>query len=327
MILRSMVTHMTHKPLCNLYIASCTRDGGIWQYQKIHSSWKPVSFTPVDRPMYMTISGNQMYVLLRAPFDSQESGLIAYDIAQDGSLQNPSSIQSTHGEVACHLCARDNTVYVVNYISGSVIKMPDRVVVHTGQSIHPTRQESPHTHYVQFTPDGLYLTVTDLGTDKIYLYDRELALHATVQIPAGHGPRHLTFHEDGHHAFCVNELASTVSLLLYENGKMQVLDTVQTLPDGYTGESASAAIRCVGNTVYTSNRGHDSISVLDFRNEKLHLQKNIPTYGKGPRDFCVIDDQIFATNELDNTVSVVSTINDSLVEQYHIDVPICIVAV
>ena len=315
---------MTHKPLCNLYIASCTKDGGIWQYQQKLSSWEPVSFTPVDRPMYMTISDRKMYVLLRAPFDSHESGLITYDIAPDGSLQNPSSVQSTHGEVACHLCADENTVYAVNYISGSVIKMPDKLVVHTGSSIHPNRQTSPHTHYVNFTPDGKYLTVTDLGTDQIYLYDKELSLQSVVSLPLGHGPRHLAFHEDGHHVFCVNELGSTVSLLLYENGGMIVLDTVQTLPAEYTGESTSAAVRCIGNTVYTSNRGHDSISVLDFTDGRLILRKTIPTYGKSPRDFYVMEDQIIATNEADNTVSIVSSVTGSLLEQFSLPSPICV---
>jgi len=274
--------------------------------------------------MYMIISDRKMYVLLRAPFDSHESGLITYDIAPDGSLQNPSSVQSTHGEVACHLCADENTVYAVNYISGSVIKMPDTLVVHTGSSMHPHRQTSPHTHYVNFTPDGKYLTVTDLGTDQIYLYDRELSLQSAVRLPAGHGPRHLTFHEDGCHAFCVNELTSTVSLLLYENGKLQLLETVQTLPDGYTGESTSAAIRCDGNTVYTSNRGHDSVSVLDFAGEHLHFRTTIPTYGSGPRDFIIEDGSIFAANEKDNTVSIVSVTTHSLLAQFPIPSPVCV---
>jgi len=317
---------MTHKPLCNLYIASCTKDGGIWQYRQKLSSWEPVSFTPVDRPMYMTISDRKMYVLLRAPFDSHESGLITYAIAPDGSLQNPSSVQSTHGEVACHLCADENTVYAVNYISGSVIRMPDKLVVHTGSSIHPSRQTSPHTHYVNFTPDGRYLTVTDLGTDQICLYDRELSLQSAVHLPAGHGPRHLTFHEDGCHAFCVNELTSTVSLLLYENGKMQLLDTVQILPDGYTGESTSAAIRCDGNTVYTSNRGHDSVSVLDFEKGHLRLRTTIPTYGKCPRDFCIFDHKIIAANENDNTVCIISAITGDLLAQFPVSSPICVLA-
>ena len=319
-----MVIPMTHKPLFNLYIASCTKDGGIWQYQRELSSWERVSFTPMDRPMYMAISNRKMYVLLRAPFDTPESGIISYDIAADGSLQNPSPIQSTAGEVACHLFADGNVVYAVNYISGSVIRMPDKLVVHTGSSMHITRQTSPHTHYVGLTPDEKYLAVTDLGTDQIYLYDKDLSLQSVVTLPAGHGPRHLAFHEDGHHVFCVNELESTVSLLLYENGGMEVLDTVQTLPDGYTGENTSAAIRCIGNTVYTSNRGHDSISVLDFTDGRLVLRKTIPTYGKSPRDFYVIENQIIATNEADNTVSIISSVNGSLLEQFSLPSPICV---
>jgi len=317
---------MTHKPPYSLYIASCAPDGGIRQYWMDNDRLEPGAFTPMDRPMYMIISERRMYVLLRSPFGTQESGLISYDIVPDGSLRNPSRIQSTQGEVACHLCTDENCVYAVNYLSGSVIRMPDRRVVHTGNSIHPTRQSGPHTHYVNFTPDQKYLLVTDLGTDQIYLYDKELSLCSRTAIPAGHGPRHLAFHEDGCHVFCVNELKSTVSLLKYTDGRLLLTDTVSTLPDGYTGDSTSAAIRCVGNTVYTSNRGHDSISVLDFSGDHLRLRTTIPTFGKGPRDFIIVGDRILAANERDHTVSVISLSEHRLISQMQIQFPVCIVS-
>jgi len=317
---------MTHKPPYSLYIASCAPDGGIRQYWMDNNRLEPGAFTPMDRPMYMIISGRRMYVLLRSPFGTQESGLISYDIVPDGSLRNPSRIQSTQGEVACHLCTDGNSVYAVNYLSGSVIRMPDRRVVHTGNSIHPARQAGPHTHYVNSTPDQKYLLVTDLGTDQIYLYDKELSPRSHTAVPAGHGPRHLAFHEDGCHVFCVNELKSTVSLLKYTDGRLLLTDTVSTLPEGYTGESTSAAIRCVGNTVYTSNRGHDSISVLDFTGDHLRLRTTIPTFGQGPRDFIIMGDRILAANEKEHTVSVISLSEHRLISQTQIQFPVCIVS-
>jgi len=310
----------------SFYFASCTPDGGIWQYRRNRSQWEPVGFTPMDRPMYMIISERKMYVLLLSPFDNGESGLISYDIAADGSLQTPSPIQSTHGEEACYLCADGKTIYAVNYTSGSVIRMPDLLVSHTGNSIHPDRQTEPHTHYVNFTPDGKYLLVTDLGNDHIYVYDKNLSLHSRLAIPVGHGPRHLAFHEDGRHIFCVNELASTVSLLQYTDGTLSLLDTAETLPQNYTGESTSAAVRCIGNTVYTSNRGHDSVSVLDFTGNRLHLRKTIPTYGRSPRDFIVYDGHILAANQNEDMVTVVSVENSCLTAQIAIKSPLCIAA-
>jgi 6-phosphogluconolactonase len=114
--------------------------------------------------------------------------------------------------------------------------------------------------------------VTDLGVDKIFIYHKDLTLASTVNIPSGHGPRHLAFHEDGTHIFCANELESTISLLNYKNGVMELVDTVSVLPEDFNGQSTVAAIRCVGNTVYVSNRGHDSISVLNFFRGKPHCE-------------------------------------------------------
>ena len=320
------VTPMTHRAPFDLYIASCEKDGGVYQYRI--AEWeepKLIGFTPMDRPMYMTIANGKMYVLLRAPFENAESGLIAYDIGTDGHLQAPGAILSTKGEVACHLTADGEDLYAVNYISGSVIKMPDRLVTHSGKSIHAERQASPHTHFVSLTPDGQYLCVTDLGVDQIFIYHKDMTLAASVHIPAGHGPRHLAFHEDGTHVFCANELASTVSLLEYTGGTLTLIDTVPLLPENFNGESTAAAIRCVGNTVYVSNRGHDSISVLEFSKGHLELKKTIPTQGQSPRDFLICHDCIIAANERSHAVTLISLDEERLVGKIDIRSPLCVV--
>ena len=316
---------MTRKAPFDLYIASCEKDGGIYQY-RIFEREKPklIGFTPMDRPMYMTMANGKMYTLLRAPSPNAESGLIAYDIGPDGRLRNPSKTLSTQGEVACHLTVDGEDVYAVNYISGSVIKMPDRLVTHTGKGIHPLRQAAPHTHFISPTPDGAYLFVTDLGVDKIFVYRKDLTLLSTVCIPSGHGPRHLAFHEDGAHVFCANELASTVSLLEYKSGTLSLIDTVSVLPEEFHGENTVAAIRCVGNRVYVSNRGHDSVSVLDFSDGCLKFHKTIPTHGQSPRDFMIYDNLLIATNERSHAVTLISLENESTVGKIEVKSPVCL---
>lgn len=308
----------------NLYIASCVKDGGILHCRMTGDTLAPVNFTPLDRPMHMIISDGKMHILLRAPFETGESGLITFDIAKDGTLVNPSPVISTMGEVACHLTADGGDVYAVNYISGSIFKTPDRLAVHEGSSVHPTRQTSPHTHFVSLTPDGKYLFVTDLGLDRIFVYRKDLSVRSTVAMPAGHGPRHLAFHADGRHVFCANELASTVSLLEYRDGELTLVDTVNALPEDFTGISTVAAIRCVGDRVYVSNRGHDSVSVLDFSGTSLTLRETIPTYGKGPRDFMLADDRIIAANEAGDAVCVVSMADGELVAKLDVPSPVCV---
>lgn len=316
---------MTPKALCNLYIASCDPQGGIYHY-RLSDGVSPVKigFTPMDRPMYMTITDGKMYVLLRAPFENGKSGLAICNLDDEGKLSEPIEIVPTRGEVACHLAVEGKSVYAVNYISGSVIQIPDRLVIHNGSSIHPTRQNSAHTHFVAVTPDQKFLCVTDLGMDRIFLYQKDLTLLDAVKIPSGHGPRHLAFHESGQYLFCANELASTVSVLTYMDGTMRLQDTVSVLPDDFHGESTVAAIRCVGDTVYVSNRGHDSVSVLEFADGCLTLKRHKSTHGESPRDFWISGDLLIAANELSDGVALISLSKGCVLGKIDVKRPVCV---
>jgi 6-phosphogluconolactonase (cycloisomerase 2 family) len=96
------------------------------------------------------------------------------------------------------------------------------------------------------------------------------------------------------------------------------------LPKDFHGKSTTAAIRCVGNTVYVSNRGHDSISVLYFSNGHLALNKTISTYGASPRDFLIYHDLIISANERSDEVTLVFTDKKHLVKKIAIKSPVCV---
>jgi len=286
---------------------------------------KERSFIPLDRPMYMVESQGKLYVLLRDPSRNNESGLTVLDMDATGALSKPSEILSTKGAVAAHLTIADGVVYCVNYISGSVTKMPDSVVTHSGKGYTLPRQEGPHTHFVCESPDSRYLFVTDLGLDKVIVYTKDLVKVSEVDIPKGHGPRHLALHNNGKTVFCANELRSTVSVLEYENGQLSLQNTVSVLPSDCTVESTTAAIRCVNDMVYVSNRGHDSISILRYSCGKLVLERTIPTYGKEPRDFWVEDDLVIVANQYSDNVSFISLEDGSLITKIYVKSPLCVI--
>lgn len=318
---------MTPKQHCNVYIASCETDGGIYHYRYTPTgSLTFLDFTPLDRPMYMTVCDSKLFVLLRSAFEDNLSGLISFDIEKDGSLTNPSPIISTKGEVACHLTVKENNVYCVNYISGSVSKPPDKTVTHYGKGINPQRQSSPHTHFVGFTPDNKYLCVTDLGLDSIFMYDKDLNLINQYKVPVGHGARHLVFSDDGNYCFVANELKSTVSAFEYSDGHLKLISTQSCLPKNFKGISTASAIRYHNGLIYVSNRGHDSISQLSFDGSKIKLLQTIDCHGKTPRDFIFIGNHIFCANQDSNNVSVLTHSDNVFVlkEQIIIKTPICI---
>ena len=131
-----------------IYILSCVKDGGIYRYTlNQRGELEFVDKVVLDSPMYAVTGSQKMYVLLRQPFETDdESGLVSFSL-KDGKLNDKSDIISTKGVVCCHLCENDGEVYAANYISGSIIKMPDRLVLHKGNSVNKERQSSPHAHF------------------------------------------------------------------------------------------------------------------------------------------------------------------------------------
>jgi len=270
----------------------------------------------------------KLYVVLRAPFENGESGVVVYDLDENGTPVNPTPVQSTKGIVACHILADHGDIYCANYLSGSVIKLPGQVVQHQGKGPHPTRQDGPHVHFVGLTPEGKYICATDLGLDTVFLYNQDMALHAQAKVPAGHGVRHLVFSPDGRWMFTANELQSTVSVFAYKDGALELVDTCSAIPDGFVGQTTAAAIRYKDGYIYLSNRGHDSVSKLSFDGKKLHLLETIPCGGQSPRDFAFAGDWMLCTNQDSNTVTVLDGKKQfAVLETIPLPEPICVCVV
>ena len=288
----------------HIYILSCEKTGGIYHYLFQEGKFEFVNKTPLDRPMYAIIRDNKMYVLLREIDEvTHFGGIMSFDIDDSGNLINATETVSTNGVVPCHLEVTEKGQYVVNYLSGNIVKIGEKTVSHNGSGVHPTRQEAPHTHYVCFSPDKKYILCTDLGLDKIFVYDDNLNETFSVKLPAGSGPRHLCFSEDGKHLYCVNELSNDVSVFEWSDGKPVLKGTYFAIPD-FKGQSTAAAIRIKGEYLYISNRGAETISRFKIFDDKLELLENTYCGGDGPRDFNIIENYIICTNENSSSVTV-----------------------
>ncbi len=285
-------------------VADCHPEGGIYRYLMSNGKTRLVGKLSIAEPMYMQIENEKLYIIIKAIDGAEESGLITYDICGN-EFVNPSEIISTKGMVACHLWVSDSEVYCANYVSGSVIKMPDRLVELEGAGPNLPRQDKPHMHYITKTFDG-YILAVDLGTDSIITYDTDMNELWRSNVPAGHGARHLVFSKDNRYVYCINELAATVSVFGYDKGKLDLKGTYESLPRDFDGKNTAAAIRISqdGKYLYVSNRGHDSITVFEIAGEELILRSITPCGGKSPRDFNVFNGQIICTNEESGNVTV-----------------------
>ena len=306
-----------------LYVASQDEHGSILRMTlDERGQLALVDQTPSERTAYLCRDGRKLYALLREPFQMQ-SGVSAYDILPDGALKACGPAEPVHGTISAHLGAKDGTVYVVNYLSGSTIRMPDRLLAHNGSSVHPDRQTCSHPHCVIPTPDGKYLCICDLGTDCLYICTMDLELVSQVHTPAGSGPRHAVFSPDGKYAYCSNELNSTVSVFAYGEGQLELLHSLSTLPEGCAALNSASAIRISekGDRLYVSNRGHNSVCVYEVSGADIKPLCWIPSGGDSPREMTVVGDWILCGNEGSHDICVLPRNGDEKTQ------PVCRFAV
>ena len=161
------------------------------------------------------------------------------------------------------------------------------------------RQEAPHPHMILPSPYDQTIIVPDLGSDRIYTYqiDRKGKLTPMANqygsSPPGGGPRHFAFHPSQKFGYVLNELNASVTAFQYdsEKGLTSVIATENGLPTDFKDFNKSADIHLTpdGKFLYTSNRGHNSISVFkpDSETGAPHFQGTFPVEGNWPRAFAV----------------------------------------
>ena len=256
----------------------------------------------------------------------KDGAVAAFKIRPDGSLEFLNRLLSK-GISTCYVIAAPGGkyLYTASYFTSNIsefslnedgsLKALERVLTFSGKSVD-VRQECPHPHFVNFTPDRLKLTVVDLGLDEVKLFDfdpvKGLLNVNSPEIfkvePAGSGPRHLVFNKNGNTAYLVNEIGNTVSVLGFDGKTFRCRQLISTLPEDCTCYSKTAAIRLAENEkfLYVSNRGYDSIAVFDVQFDGLlKLNSIVHSEGEGPRDINFLPGNKYfaAANEIGNNTA------------------------
>lgn len=276
---------------------------------------EPRTAFEIGRPGFLAIhaNGEILYAVGRESSDGAPPRGFAAAFAIDraaGSLQELNNA-STAGRGAAHVTVNQagTALVAVNYGDGNTVSLtlePDgrlgalvSDIAHEGSSVNPQRQSEPHPHSANFTPDGRFVIVPDLGTDELVAYaiDEQTARlekrpDPQVRMEPGSGPRHMTFHSNGRWAYVINELASTVTVLNYDTatGALVPQQTVSTLSEAYEGPANTTAEVLVhpnGRFLYGSNRGSNTIAVfeVDQTSGRLAPVERVSTGGDWPRNF------------------------------------------
>ncbi len=292
----------------------------------------------IGRPGFLALHprGDILYAVAREREEGSqfEGEAVAFAIDLETGGLSELNRASTFGRGASHVAVNTaaTVLAAVNYGDGNTVTValepdgrlgePVADMPHSGSSVHPTRQGEPHPHSANFTPDGLFVIVPDLGTDELVKYavnsqtaQLERMPDPQVRMEPGSGPRHMTFHANGRWAYVINELASTLAVMHYEaeTGLLELVQTINTLPDGYEGPpntTAEVLVHPNGRFLYGSNRGSNTIAVfaIDPDDGQLEVVERVPTGGDWPRNFRLSPDGRFllAANQRSDTVNVFS---------------------
>src|SRR5208283_2761362 len=237
----------------------------------------------------------------------------------------------TRGADPCYVTVDRSGKYVLvaNYTGGSVTVFPilkdgslgeaSAFVQHSGHGPNPQRQEGPHAHSIDLSPDNRFAMVDDLGLDEVLVYKFDSAKGTLTpndppfaKVDPGTGPRHFVLGPDGKFAYVVGEMGHTVTVFSYDSaaGKLQTLQTVTTLPKDFTGRNDDAEVRVhpSGKFLYASNRGDDSIAIYAIDKSKGTLKQvaSVHTGGKEPRNFEIdpTGTLLFAENQKSDSIVV-----------------------
>ena len=285
------------------------------------------SFLAVDPTLHYLFAANAI-----GDYNGTKSGSVSsFAIDRRSGKLTALSTVASRGPGPCYVTVDKGGkhVLVANYTGGSVAVLPVKAdgklseasdfIQHHGSSVDPTRQGEPHAHSVVLSADNRFAVVNDLGLDKllVYRFGPEKGTLKPNDPPAGSvkpgsGPRHFAFHPNGRFAYAINEMGNTITAFDWNGdlGTFHELQTVPTLPQGFTGENTTAeiAVHPSGRFLYGSNRGHDSIVVfaIDPAEGTLRFVEDVSTLGKEPRNFALdpTGTYLFAANQNSNTVVV-----------------------
>lgn len=211
----------------------------------------------------------------------------------------------TGGRNPVHLCLScdERHLLVANYATGSLACFgvdSDGLLGERTSLIHFTGTPGPrardqhgsHPHQVVNWPGTNLFLVPDKGLDRLHVVRladngvlHEVSSHAA---PPGAGPRHLAVDLQRQSIWLVHELSSEVARLVFDPtmGVLTSTSPLSVLPPDFGGENSAAgiALHPHGQTLYVSNRGHDSVCVLQISADgEASAHRWLPSLGKTPR--------------------------------------------
>ena len=245
------------------------------------------------------------------------------------------------------MSADSGYLFIANYPNGSVavVRLDGKGIPETITDTILYVKEKPdasHAHMILHDPAGNRVFMTDLGLDRVVVYNFDIKTGKLTQIengiaslPKGSGPRHFVFNSDGSMLYVINELGSTLTVFkVDENHGLTPVQTLTTLSEGFSGNSYCADIHIGkdGKFLYGSNRGENSIVTFKIGNDGLlTLAGHTACGGNWPRNF-ILDPSgrnLLVGNQKSDTIAVfrisrTTGLPEEPPKQYAVKAPACL---
>lgn len=309
-----------------LYAGSYTQETskGIyaWRFDDAKGSLTPIGLVAeAEQPAHIWISPNGRFLysvnwlpqgMVSAYAINARTGALTLlnKVSAKGALPNQVMLDPS-GKIAV----------IVNYDTGNVVAyhvLPDGRLSeafwsdqHSGKPLSAA-QPGPRAHGIEFSRDGKYMYIAQLGLDRVYAYKVDAAKGTIaagpvpyVETPAGSGPRRLQISPNGRFLYVNHQDDSKVSVFAVDGVNLKSVQIVSTLPAGvtltggaapnpaggpvnYAGRNTTAEIiiENSGRHLWVSNRGHNTLATydIDAATGRLTLKANIPSGGAVPRN-------------------------------------------
>lgn len=201
------------------------------------------------------------------------------------------------------MSADSGYLFIANYPNGSVavVKLdeagiPEKIT----DTILYVREEPDrsHAHMILHDPAGKYVYVSDLGLDRLVVYEFDnnhgklnQVENGIANLPKRSGPRHFVFNESGSMLYVINELGSTTSVFRVErNGSLRLMQNLTTrsnekIENNYCGD---IHLDKKNLFLYGSNRGENTIVTYRVGDDGLiDVVGHSSCGGDWPRNFVI----------------------------------------
>jgi 6-phosphogluconolactonase len=228
---------------------------------------------------------------------------LSYD-SKSGAIEKVASMAVPNGG-PCYISLSHNEDYLfmANYSGGSVavIRLDEKGLpsaITDTIFFEGDEGKRSRAHMIAPGPSGKRVYLTDLGLDRVVIYDFDPVSGRLNQIPdgivnfpEGAGPRHFAINSTETKMYVINELNSTMSVFdMNSDGGLKLLQTISTLREGYSEKSYCADVHIgrSGEFLYGSNRGENTIVTFRIAGDgTLSVVGHTTCGGDWPRNFVI----------------------------------------